>query len=78
MTKREKLIAKLRARPPQASFADVSTLLEGAGWTLDRQKGSHVTFAKDGERSISFPIVGGQHVKGIYVAHILARIDLDD
>lgn len=78
MTRRDKLIEKLRARPPQASFADVSTLLEGSGWTRDRQKGSHVTFVKAGERSISFPIVGGQHVKGIYVAHILARLNLDD
>ena len=78
MTKREKLIARLRARPRQASFGDVTTLLEGFGWTLNRQKGSHVTFIKDGERSLSFPVVGGQYVKGIYVDHIFARLDLDD
>jgi predicted RNA binding protein YcfA (HicA-like mRNA interferase family) len=36
------------ARLPVLSGADVVTIFEKAGWTVDRQRGSHVVLVKDG------------------------------
>lgn len=78
MSRREKLIAKIRARPAEARFADVQVLLEEFGWQLQRESGSHVTFAKDGERSITIPKVGGRMVKRVYLEQICTRLGLDE
>ena len=74
----DKLIALIRARPPQAGFADVRRLLEGFGWHLDRQRGSHVTFVKPRQYPISFPLVSGHNVKRVYLDGICRRLGLDD
>ena len=78
MAQLEKLIERVCARPPRARFADVRALLEALGWTLGREKGSHVTFVKQGE----FPIVvaksGGRWVKRTYLVHICQRLGLDE
>ena len=63
MTKREKLVERIRARPVEADFADVQTLLEAFGWSLERIRGSHHTFAKDGERSLTISTVNGRKVR---------------
>lgn len=78
MTRREKLIAKIRARPSEARFADVQALLEDFGWRLDRERGSHAIFEKAGERSIAVPKAGGRMVKGIYLDQLCDRLGLDD
>lgn len=36
VTRLEKLIERIRARPPEASFSDVTRLLEINGWVLKR------------------------------------------
>jgi predicted RNA binding protein YcfA (HicA-like mRNA interferase family) len=78
VTKRDELIARIRARPAVARFADVQGLLEEFGWQLQRETGSHVTFAKEGERSITVPKVGGRMVKRIYLDQICDRLGLDE
>jgi len=78
MTKLDKLVAQIRARPTQARFADVQTLMEAFGWRLVRQHGSHAIFRKDGEGMMSIPKVGGQHVRGIYLDTICKQLGLDD
>ena len=78
MTKRDKLIEKIKARPAEASFADVHALMKDFGWRIDREKGSHVVFVKDGERPITIPKVGGRMVKGIYLDKICIHLGLDD
>jgi predicted RNA binding protein YcfA (HicA-like mRNA interferase family) len=50
MGKLEKLIERIKARPPQADFADVEKLLEEFGYIKRRQIGSHVSFKKAGRQ----------------------------
>ncbi len=78
MTRLDMLIERIRARPPQARFSDVQTLLEAFGWTLDREKGSHVIFSKAGERSIVVAKEHGRWVKQVYLDRICVRLGLDD
>ena len=78
MTKRDKLVDKIRARPAQARFDDVQTLVELFGYRLKSQNGSHARFAKAGARSITIPKVGGQYVLGVYLDQICDLLGLDD
>ena len=78
MTRRERLIAKIRARPAEADVRDVIVILEALGWKLDRQSGSHMVFIKDGEQLLSIPLVSGRRVKRIYLDQICRRLGLDE
>ena len=78
MTRRDKLIERIRARPPEADFSDVRRLLEAFGWVLAREKGSHVHFTKPGERTITVPRISGRRVARTYLDIILDRLGLDD
>ncbi len=78
MTQLDKLIEKICARPPSARFSDVQALLRAMGWRLDREKGSHVTFVKDGERAISVPKDLGKMVKRVYLDDVCERLGLDE
>jgi predicted RNA binding protein YcfA (HicA-like mRNA interferase family) len=49
MSRDEKLIARIKARPPEARYADVERLLYMFGWEADETGSSHVTFKKPGE-----------------------------
>ena len=79
MPRREdKLIERIRRRPPEAEFTDVRQLLEMFDWKVARQAGSHVLFVKPGERTISVPLVSGRKVKRTYLDQICERLGLDD
>lgn len=78
MARLEKLIARLKARPSDATFVDVRRLLEAFGWQEGGRRGSHVRFDRPGERPIVVPIVGGRKVKGRYLDAIFERLGLDD
>lgn len=73
----EKLIERIRRRPPEARFSDVRRLLIAFGWAEDRSSGSHVVFVKAGERSISVP-KSGEKVKRVYLDQLCVRLGLDD
>lgn len=77
MTKREKLIERIRARPAEADFRDVKALLELFGWTLDRSRGSHHTFTKEGEPSIAVSTISGRTVKQYLLRQVCNRLGLD-
>ena len=77
MTKRDKLIERIRQRPAVASFADVRLLLEMFGWVHASTKGSHARFTKTGERSITIPVHVGK-VKRVYLDQICDRLGLDE
>lgn len=77
MTKRDKLIERIRARPVEADFSDVRGLLEAFGWTHERIRGSHHTFAKDGERSLTISTVGGRTVRRYQLEQVCKRLELD-
>lgn len=76
MSRREKLIEKIRARPPEADFSDVRRLLEMHGWTLDRERGSHAYFVNQSQQ-FSVPRVSGRKVKRTYLDKICTLLDLD-
>ncbi|HEY8596868.1 MAG TPA: type II toxin-antitoxin system HicA family toxin [Thermomicrobiales bacterium] len=78
MSRREKLIARIRARPPEADFGDVQAVLGYFGWTLDRESGGHATFTKRGEFPLTVPKVGGRKVKRVYLTMLCERLGLDD
>ena len=65
-------------QPPEVAYDDVEKLLEMFGWYVDRIRGSHVVFAKDGEFSISVPKHRGKRVKGAYARIIVERLRLDE
>ena len=77
MTRREKLIERIRQRPSAASFSDVQSLLVLFGWEHASTKGSHARFRKDGERSMTVPIHGGK-VGRVYLDDICVRLGLDE
>lgn len=78
MTQTAKLIERVRARPPRARFSDVQSLLEAFDWELGRERGSHVTFVKAGERPIVVAKDGGRWVKRVYLDQLCERLGLDD
>lgn len=78
MTKREKRIARIRARPVEADIADVHWILEEFGWVRRGIQGSHAVYEKAGEFSLVIPIKGGQKVKRRYLDMICARLRLDE
>ncbi len=77
MTRRDKLVERIRQRPSAAAFSDVRSLLEMFGWQHASTKGSHARFRKDGERSITVPIHGGK-VSRVYLDQICDRLGLDE
>lgn len=77
MSRRQKLIERIRQRPPEASFGDVRSLLAQFGWEQARTKGSHVTFTKAGENPIVVP-VHKQEVGRRYLDTICDRLGLDE
>lgn len=78
MGKREKLIELICVRrPPEARFSDVKQLLELEGFMQLRQRGSHVTFGREGSRAIVIPKSGGV-VKRVYLNEICANLELGE
>lgn len=78
MSQLEKAIERLKSRPPEASFDDVRRVLEAHGWRQARQKGSHVSFVKPGEFTLTVPLRTSDRVKRPYVDEICRRLELDD
>lgn len=78
MTRLQKLIERLKARPPELDHADLATILKAFGWTLVRQRGSHVVYKKVGERAISIPLKSGRKVRRAYLDMICRQLGLDD
>ena len=69
----EKLVDRIRARPPEADFADVERLLKAFGYERKRQEGSHV-----GARTVTVPLVSGRKVKRVYLDKLCELLGLDE
>lgn len=79
MTQLEKLVAKLKARPPEARVSDVVKVLLAFGWELRSQEGSHMSFRKPGDpRLLTISTVGGKKVKAVYLDKVCDYLGLDD
>lgn len=77
MTKREKLLQKLRISRAGARATDVQTLLLAYGFKLDRTKGSHRVYVyNDGtaKKAVVIPVHGNE-VKPLYVSDVIQAID---
>jgi predicted RNA binding protein YcfA (HicA-like mRNA interferase family) len=77
MSQLDKLIERIRRRPPEADFGDVRRLLEALGWTLAREQGSHAVFTKPGEWPLVIPRVSGRRVKRVYLDLLCERLGLE-
>lgn len=77
MAQRDKLIARIRARPSQASAADVRALLKLFGY-VDAGGRKHLKYQKPGHRTVIVPLVSGRHVARVYLDHICEILGLDD
>jgi len=53
MTRREKLIAKMRTNPGNIRFSEVNALLKYEGFVLFNQRGSHCTYHRDDGRVLT-------------------------
>ncbi len=53
----------------EVRFVALRSMLESAGWTLKRIRGSHHVFVKPGRLPISIP-VHGKKVKAVYVRKV--------
>ena len=55
--------------PSEQRFSEVKKMLEAAGYTLSRIRGSHHYFTKAGESPVSIPVHQGK-VKPYYVRQV--------
>jgi predicted RNA binding protein YcfA (HicA-like mRNA interferase family) len=76
MTKREKLISRIRNNPKDVSLRDIRVLLEAFGFELIRIRGSHHIFVGmvSGEE-ITLAIPSRHPVKVVYVKRVIEIID---
>jgi predicted RNA binding protein YcfA (HicA-like mRNA interferase family) len=76
----EKLIERLRRRPPDADFADIRRLLDHFGWYQSSAHGhgtSHVSFrSPDGSQRVTIPTIKGRKVKREYIDVVLLALGL--
>ena len=76
MTKRDKLLKKIRQHPKNVSFQELRTLLEAFGFELQRTRGSHHSFVrKSGGRKRLLAVPYAHPLKAVYVRMALALID---
>ncbi len=67
MTRRDKLVERIRRRPPTAKFSDVRSLLqEDVDGSTTGQLEVTISFTKPGERTLPVPVHNGD-VKGVYL-----------
>ena len=77
MSKRKKLLQKLKDNPKGRTRQDIVTLLGSFGFVLERASGSHHSFVlREGisAHRITVPI-HGQQVKSVYVKQIVEQIE---
>jgi predicted RNA binding protein YcfA (HicA-like mRNA interferase family) len=79
MSKLEKIIEEFLGKPTEASFRDVSKVLEACGYEERHSgSGSHRVFTKPGHFPIIVPTIKGRHVKGTYIQMIVERLGLEE
>lgn len=61
MTRREKLIEKMRTSPGNVRFSQVDALLRYEGFILFNQRGSHCTYHREDGRILTIVKPRGKH-----------------
>jgi predicted RNA binding protein YcfA (HicA-like mRNA interferase family) len=77
MARGDKLVDRLRRRPPEADFDDIRKLLEDNGWAM-RWGSGHAVFRKPGRRPLIVPMVKGRKVKRYIIDRVLEALGLDE
>ncbi len=73
MSRKEKLLQRLKNNPYDATFADIQKMLEDEGFQLDRVSGSHHVFKRD---QVIFVVpVHKKRVKSVYVKRAVAIVE---
>ena len=63
---------------PNLSYREVTRALQKAGWTIVRQRGSHIRLQKrDGEEVLKITVPAHRPVKRSTLSHILKQARLD-
>ncbi len=76
MTKREKLLNRIRNNPRNVSIHDLQLLLETFGFELDRIRGSHYIFVGlIGGDEVTLAVPAKHPIKAVYVTRVLELID---
>ena len=75
MSKKQKLLQKLLRKPKDLRFEELERIIIMFGYRLDRSKGSHFSYLKDGR----YPLVIPKHspVKRNYINDVLNAIEDD-
>ncbi len=77
MSKRKKLLQRIRQNPKNVSFEDLRKLLEGYGFILKRTKGSHNSFVGQVSGKSETLVVPDKHpLQAVYVKKALKFIEL--
>jgi predicted RNA binding protein YcfA (HicA-like mRNA interferase family) len=77
VSRRDKLVARLGAFPPQMAFDDVKRVIEAYGGQLANVDGSHHRFRAPGKRSIVVTVEGGRWVKRYKLKEVWEWLGLD-
>lgn len=78
MAQYDKLVERLKRRPPEADYEDVRRLLLAMGWSERSGTKHRAIFTHPVHRSITIPTVRGRTVKRVYVDQICKLLGLDD
>ncbi|MCX6841572.1 MAG: type II toxin-antitoxin system HicA family toxin [candidate division WOR-3 bacterium] len=76
MPRIEKLIARLRSKPPDMAGSEVRSVLRHFGWTLRRTRGSHEGWGDNGRRLVLAR--HGKAHKRPYLADIVKMLGLEE
>jgi predicted RNA binding protein YcfA (HicA-like mRNA interferase family) len=76
MSKKEKLLQKMLAKPPEITFREFESFMELHGWTRERQKGSHAIFLSKSGEMLTVPQIHSKLVKRTYIILALKRLGL--
>ena len=77
MSRDDKLVERLKRRPPLADYHDVCRLLELYDWQK-RGGGKHTAIYTKGAGRLTIATVQGRTVKRYIVDQVLAALGLDD
>jgi len=71
--RRAKHLAKIESNPKSVRPQELVVALRAFGYELDRQRGSHQIFAKEGAYPLNVPI-HRPHLKEIYIREVIRRL----
>ncbi|MCD4706116.1 MAG: type II toxin-antitoxin system HicA family toxin [Candidatus Sabulitectum sp.] len=77
MSKKEKLLQKMLAKPPEIAFGEFESFMEMHGWVKDRQKGSHAIFISQAGEMLTVPQKHGKLVRRTYIILALKQLGLE-